>query len=119
MKTDKRVRGCPNPKCEVHRNKVKYKATDQYCKICGTPLVFVCSRCYAEIPDEGIDIKRCKRCENHIKNRNRKFWDGAKNVAEIGRDVVPNIINVKMAKDVAVKAGGKVVGAAKNLKRLK
>lgn len=119
MKTDKRIKGCPNSNCEEHRNREKYKPTDRYCKLCGTPLIFVCSRCYAEIPDEGIDRRKCKRCEEHLSMQKKKIREGAKGLAEIGRDVVPNIMNVKIAKDVAFKAGEKAVGAARNLKKLK
>lgn len=119
MKTDKRIKGCPNPNCEVHRNKAKYQSTDQYCKICGTPLVFVCKRCYAEIPDEGIDIRMCKRCKDYLRSRRKGFQNGAKNLAAIGRDVIPDIMNAKIAKDVVVKAGGKVAVAARNIKKIK
>ena len=71
MTKDKRIKCCFNEECDrfVYKGKKRkkpytYKATEDYCSLCGRRLVLVCAKCYREIDDkEGPDHWLCLRCE--------------------------------------------------------
>ena len=67
-KKDKRIKGCPNVNCPDFMEKKKYSPDDHYCKKCGTPLVFVCARCYRPVKDiPGLRI--CPDCKGKPETR--------------------------------------------------
>lgn len=61
-KKDRRVKGCPNTECERH-NKYKYKHSDQFCTLCGSPLIFVCAECFKQIEDAPDMHRYCENCK--------------------------------------------------------
>ena len=63
MIKDKRVKACPNADCDRSKEKYRYKATDQYCTICGTELIFVCAKCFKKISSDDPNHVRCALCE--------------------------------------------------------
>ena len=80
-KKDKRIKGCPNVNCPDFKAKKKYGADDHYCKKCGTPLVFVCARCYRPLKDiEGLRI--CPDCKGKPE---KKVTRAAKNAGKTVR----------------------------------
>ena len=72
MPKDKRKKGCPNTKCERNKKKYSYKATDQYCTICGEKLLFVCADCFKRIEDTDMRHKYCAICEANREDRKEK-----------------------------------------------
>lgn len=62
MNTDTRKKGCPNPNCIMHQRKLLQKADDYFCPKCGTPLVFVCAKCFSELPGDGPKQRLCSLC---------------------------------------------------------
>ncbi len=70
--SDKRKKGCPNEECSQHYKKIKMKSEYMYCPICGSELVYVCSKCFDEIEDSGPKHKICKRCEIEAKEKRDK-----------------------------------------------
>jgi hypothetical protein len=90
-KKDKRIKGCPNVNCPDFMDKKKYSPDDHYCKKCGTPLVFVCARCYRPIKDiEGLRI--CPDCkgkpEKKVTRAAKKAGEKAIKKAEEGVFIV-------------------------------
>ena len=80
-KKDKRIKGCPNVNCQDFMEKKKYSPDDHYCKKCGTPLVFVCARCYRPLKDiEGLRI--CPDCKGKPE---KKVTRAAKNAGKTVR----------------------------------
>ena len=80
-KKDKRIKGCPNVNCPDFMEKKKYSPDDHYCRKCGTPLVFVCARCYRPIKDiEGLRI--CPDCKGKPE---KKVTRAAKKAGEKAR----------------------------------
>ena len=63
MEIDMRAKGCPNPNCDLNKKKIRTKPGVAYCPKCGSKVVYVCKRCYKEIPDLGLDHKICDECE--------------------------------------------------------
>ena len=90
-KKDKRIKGCPNVNCQDFMDKKKYSPDDHYCRKCGTPLVFVCARCYRPIKDiEGLRIcPDCKgRPEKKVTRAAKKAGEKAMKKAEEGVFIV-------------------------------
>lgn len=90
-KKDKRIKGCPNVNCPDFMEKKKYSPDDHYCRKCGTPLVFVCARCYRPIKDiEGLRIcPDCKgRPEKKVTRAAKKAGEKAMKKAEEGVFIV-------------------------------
>lgn len=48
---------------------------------CGSRLIFVCEKCFAEIEDIDHSHKKCKRCEAEATEKKEKAKDTVKNVA--------------------------------------
>lgn len=71
----RKIKGCGNESCEVHKKKITYKGSEIVCSKCGSPLVYVCKDCYTQMPDDTD--KYCVRCL--AKHKDRK--DKAKKVA--------------------------------------
>lgn len=100
MVVDKRVKGCPNENCSLHKEKLKQKPDMNYCPMCGEKLVFVCAKCFCEIENIDYDHRICALCE--VKRSQKKgavagaAKDGAKAVG-------------KLALGVAVGVGGKAI----------
>lgn len=106
---DKRTKCCPNEACEhnLKRKKHKYAAEDSFCKACGSELVYVCSKCFGPLADEGPEHKLCKTCEarakdkkDHAKATGKKVAGGAGAVAVAAATFVKSD-GVKIVKDVA------------------
>lgn len=72
MEKDYRKKGCPNTDCIRNKTKFYYKSTDQFCTICGEPLVLVCKSCFSKIEDTDIKHTRCAHCEAKIADRKEK-----------------------------------------------
>lgn len=104
MAKDNRKKGCPNTDCTYNKDKVFQKADVNYCPKCGTPLVFVCAKCFSEIEDSGPDHKICAHCEAKADQNMDKIKDGLKKAGQV-------------AGSAAVALGGAV--AAKALPQVK
>lgn len=83
MAKDKRVKGCSDPSCQKAEKKVKFKAEENYCPICGSELVFVCSKCHGPLEDEGPNHRVCSGCEAVANDRKAKAIDGGKKVGGV------------------------------------
>ena len=81
MAKDRRAKGCPNETCPMHREKEKQSAENEYCSKCGSKLIFVCDKCFAEIEDIDYSHKKCKRCEAEAIEKKEKAKDAVKNAA--------------------------------------
>ena len=87
-KKDNRIKGCPNVTCADFLSKEKYSAGDNYCRKCGTPLVFVCARCFRKIEDaEGQRL--CPDCSGKKKT---KVADATKKAAFVVRQKAPEAL---------------------------
>ena len=69
MPKDKRIKGCPNIKCERNSEHYKYKAEDRFCTKCGSELVFMCPKCYGKLADVNSKHKLCSKCEALIDDK--------------------------------------------------
>lgn len=94
-KKDKRIKGCPNTECERHNSKHKYKATDKYCTICGSELIFVCAECFKEIEDSPDMHRYCENCKaekkqdgGKIPHAIKEFGRGTKDAAGKGAEAI-------------------------------
>lgn len=81
-KHDKRIKGCPNEVCQMHTEKVKQKPDMYYCPKCGTPLIFVCDKCFCEIEDIGPDHNICAGCSAIQAQNKRNQIEAIKNVGK-------------------------------------
>lgn len=75
---DKRIKGCPNYKCNRSKKKYKYKSTDMFCTICGEELVYVCAECFKRIEDSGSRHRHCSICEAKRKDKTDARMDRIK-----------------------------------------
>ena len=86
MAKDKRSKGCPNSECERNKRQYLYKATDSYCTICGTQLVYVCPKCYRKLDDQGPKHVICSSCEAEREDRKNNFSKWTQSIgSEIGK----------------------------------
>lgn len=93
MSTDLRKKGCPNEECERHQRKVMLPATEEYCPKCGTPLIYVCARCFKEIEDTDPSHRICSLCEAQIQERNARIMNtGAKVIEGISAVISPVVL---------------------------
>ena len=93
-KKDKRIKGCPNVTCPEFQAKAKYEADDNYCKKCGTPLTFVCAKCFRKIEDvEGQRL--CPDCECRKKT---KVSDATKKAAVVVKQKAPEALETAIEK---------------------
>ena len=83
MAKDNRKKGCPNIDCTYNKEKVFQKADINYCPKCGTPLVFVCTKCFCEIEDSGYEHKICAHCEAKADQNIDKIKDGLKKAGQV------------------------------------
>ena len=81
MAKDRRAKGCPNETCPMHKGKKKQSAEYEYCPKCGTRLIYVCEKCFAEIEDIDYSHKKCKRCDAEAAEKKEKAKDVVKNTA--------------------------------------
>lgn len=114
MAKDKRIKGCYNLECRRYRKEYKYETTDNFCTICGTPLVFVCVECFEKIEDNGPEHKLCDVCEaKHQARRDavNQGVDKAKAVAAAGVKIVPEAIALAQKEPVKklVKKGADII----------
>jgi len=82
----KKVKGCYNFECERYRKEYKYKDTDNYCTICGSKLVYVCSsfKCFKRVENVESGNTLCEGCKAKHEERKEKTQENinkAKNVA--------------------------------------
>ena len=95
MTKDKRIKGCYNLECKRYRKEYKYEVTDNFCTICGTPLVFVCAECFEKIEDNGPEHKLCAACEAKHQAKHDAIAENVekvKNAAAVGIGVVPKAV---------------------------
>lgn len=93
---DKRSKGCPNDVCKRNNEHYLYKATDLYCTICGTELVFVCPKCFGKLADQGPEHIICSSCEAEKEDRKNSFNKKLKSVGnsiENGAHSVGDAVN--------------------------
>lgn len=83
MAKDNRKKGCPNLDCSYNKDKNFQKADVNYCPKCGTPLVFVCAKCFCEIEDRGPEHKICAHCEAKADQNVDRIKDGLKKAGQI------------------------------------
>lgn len=81
MAKDRRVKGCPNETCQMHRGKKKQSSENEFCPKCGSRLIFVCEKCFAEIEDIDYSHRKCKRCEAEAVEKREKAKDTVKKAA--------------------------------------
>ena len=72
MAKDRRVKGCPNETCQMHKGKKKQSAENEFCPKCGSRLILVCEKCFAEIEDIDYSHRKCKRCEAEAVEKKEK-----------------------------------------------
>ena len=109
-KKDKRIKGCPNVTCPEFQAKAKYEADDNYCKKCGTPLTFVCAKCFRKIED--VEGKRlCPDCEGRKKT---KVSDATKKAAVVVKQKAPEALETAkvLAQNENVQKAAKVAAVA-------
>lgn len=104
MASDNRKKGCPNTECVRNKKEYYYKATDQFCTICGQPLVYVCKSCFSRIDDIDKKHIRCVQCEAKIADRKAKIAN--KRNAAVGGVAAAGVGILKVAKNEVVKQGG-------------
>jgi len=114
MAKDKRIKGCYNLECKRYRKEYKYEVTDNFCTICGTPLVFVCTECFEKIEDRGPEHKLCDACEaKHQERRDamNQRVEKVKEVAAVGVKIVPEAIALAQKEPVKkiVKKGANMI----------
>ena len=110
MAKDKRVKGCPNEACPMHNEKKKQPAENEYCPKCGSRLIFVCEKCFAEIEDIDYSHKKCRRCETETAEKKEKVKDTVKNAE--GKVGAAGILVVGAAVKGMQKEGGRQAAAA-------
>lgn len=98
MAKDKRAKGCSNPDCQKAEKKVKFKAEENFCPICGSELVFVCAKCHGPLDDEGSEHRVCSSCEATTNDRKAMVIDGGKKFAVGAGSVVLAAISVFVRK---------------------
>ena len=114
MAKDKRIKGCYNLECKRYRKEHKYEVTDNFCTICGTPLVFVCAECFEKIEDQGAEHRLCEVCEAKHQERREAMNQRVgkvKEAAVIGVKIVPNAIEFVQKESVKkiVKKGANII----------
>ena len=88
-------KGCSNESCQAYKKKRNYKETESFCSECGRPLVYVCKKCYKQLPtDAEIYCVRCEAEREDSKNKGIKFWGGGVGLIS-GIGLVFNIISGK------------------------
>ena len=81
MAKDRRAKGCPNETCPMHKGKKKQSSENGFCPKCGSRLIFVCEKCFAEIEDIDYSHRKCKRCEAEAVEKKEKAKDTVKEAA--------------------------------------
>ncbi len=87
MVIDKRKKGCPNEKCEMHKKKKFQSLENDYCPKCGTKLVFVCTKCFRQIEDIDYKHRICSLCEAKEAEKKQRMKDNAVNVGRVAAAV--------------------------------
>ena len=100
---DKRVKACPNTNCEAYK-KTRYKANDEYCSKCGSPLVLVCSKCWTPLAVDDKKITICEKCQ--AKKDDRKH-----NTIEFGKKAGQAVVAVAGVAVAVVKKGPEILTA--------
>ena len=114
MAKDKRIKGCYNLECKRYRKEYKYEVTDNFCTICGTSLVFVCTECFEKIEDKGPEHRLCDECESKQQERRdarNQRVERVKEIAAAGVKIVPGAIEFAQKEPVKkiVKKGASVI----------
>lgn len=107
IEIDLRKKGCPNPKCPMHKKKVRQSVDVDYCPKCGTKLVFVCTRCFKEIEDKGPGHKICLHCQADADEKKAKAIGQVKDVAGKAVQAV-GVVAAGAAVKVAHEQGDKI-----------
>ena len=116
MTKDKRIKSCTDDRCERRlQNHFAYRASDNYCSVCGKPLVFVCKRCFTPIEDGGMDKIYCEACETALAEKGsnmrkmiKEIPGNAKGAAEIIG--VATAVVKKVGKNEKILKAAKVAG---------
>ena len=115
MAKDNRKKGCPNLTCQFNKEKKKQKADMCFCPKCGTPLVYVCAKCFNEIEDLGPEHRICAHCEAVGDDHMERIKDGLKTAGRIGGTALLSLgtaIGAKAypkVKKIIIEKGSKVV----------
>ncbi len=117
MVIDKRKKGCPNEKCEMHKKKKFQSLENDYCPKCGTKLVFVCTKCFRQIEDIDYKHRICNLCEAKEEEKKQNVINGIKKAkgAAVGIGGIIGTALLIPAKDVVFDAGKKVFDDNKNV----
>lgn len=110
MAKDRRVKGCPNETCPMHKEKKRQSVENDYCPKCGSRLIFVCEKCFAEIEDIDYSHKKCKRCEAEAAEKKEKTKDTLKSA--VGKFSTAGVVVVGAAVKGMQKESIKQVSAA-------
>lgn len=107
MPRDNRIKACSNTKCIRNHEKYRYKATEQFCSVCGSKLVFVCSKCFRRIEDLDSKHKICATCEAESDDKKEKMLNNAAKVASV--IIVPAIGYLSKNAKSIVKGGFDII----------
>ncbi len=88
MSTDIRKKGCPNAACRLHTKQVKQNADFNFCPSCGTRTVFVCKKCFCELPDTEERRSLCEECEAELEQKRQDRNDNVKSAAHKGAGLI-------------------------------
>ncbi len=88
MATDNRKKGCPNPDCRLHVKQVKQTSDFNYCPNCGTKTIYVCRRCFCQLPDTEERRSLCEQCETELEQKRQERNENVKTAAHKGAGAI-------------------------------
>ena len=107
----KRVKGCPNEKCELHVKKKRQKPGREVCPLCGTALVEVCRDCFKPFAEGDCTTILCLDCLERSEAKRQERRARLLHSAEKAEDAMIDIaVPVALgAAEVLISRGGKGV----------
>ena len=67
---------------------VKQTSDFNYCPNCGTKTIYVCRKCFCELPDTEEKRSLCEQCEIEMEERRQERSENVKTAARRGAGVV-------------------------------
>ena len=104
-------KGCSNESCQAYKKKRNYKETESFCSICGSPLVYVCKKCYKQLPTASENY--CVRCNAENDDDTNKLIKLGGGV--IGGGVITSILS-KISGKNPIDGAKKAIDIIKNIK---